>query len=1027
MLEALRKTPFAFLVQPVFWLVLAGLLAVYAALGFYALPRFLTGLLKDTVRTDYARELAVGEIRFNPFSLAMDIDALALPDADGGPLLSFNHLRVDLDLNSLWHRALSFREIAVDGLVVNAVQRPGGALNLSDLQSDKPPAAEAGPLPRVMVADLRVSKSRIRFTDLDRKDVFVANIDPVEFQLSDFTTFSDGGDRYRFDAHVFGSGRIAWHGTLRASPLSSAGEFALGDLPLSKVAAYLGDALPLDIARGSLAVRGSYQYANAAQGPQLELAGTEVKVAGAALRARGQSADYVVVDSLLASGGQLSLAARQLEFVSLVIDGGTVSAWLTPEGKLNLPGLLGEAREAAERPSPAGSAQTATNVQRSVSASKAAPPPASQSASQPGPQAAEQQDWEVRLPNIAASNLDMTLEDRSVQPAAVLHLTPLGFTVSDYTTRPDAVVKLTLDSAVNEKGKLHTAALLALDTLTAQADIELADIDLTLLQPYVAKESSMTLVSGALGLKGKLHYVPAEPAANIEFDADVTISGMHTVDNALKDDFIKWDRLQLDGLRYRSVPERLRIGTVTAQSPYVRLIIAPDGITNVAAVLAGPGAIATPAGGATLGGQKADAVISNPAATPPKPAPFPMRVGTVRINNGSTNFADLSVKPNFATGIGKLKGTISGLSSDPASRAKVDLDGEVDRYSPVTIRGEVNPLAAETSLDMTMSFRNIEMASLTPYSGRFAGYTIRRGKLSADLNYKLNDRKLEADHKIVVDQLELGDKVESPESIGLPLKLAVALLSDRNGVIDIELPVSGSLDDPQFRVGPIIWKVFVNLLSKAVTAPFALLGNLFGGGEELNLISFSAGKSVINEAAQQKLDSLLKALDARPGLKLNVPAVFSRESDTAGIVESRLRRSVVAAKKVELATRKQPTDGPDFAVISADPDDYLRQLTTVYRKAYGANAKLPEPVAPLPGAASVADMPEARTARLEQAVRERIVVTDDDLYALGRARAEAVQAKLLNDTGLDPGRVFLNSPAEGKTDNGAVIMELALR
>ena len=253
------------------------------------------------------------------------------------------------------------------------------------------------PLPRVMVADLRVSKSRIRFTDLDRKEAFVANIDPVEFQLTDFTTFRIRGDRYRFDARVFDSGRIAWQGTLQAAPLASAGEFTLSDLPLPHIAAYLGDTLPLDIARGSLAVHGRYQYADAAEETQLELADTEVTVAGAALRARGQSADYVVLDSLVASGGRLSLAARQLEFASLAIDGGTVSAWLTPDGELNLPGLLGEAREAAGRPSVSDGTNCAGADDR---AAKAAPP----SAAQP----AQKQDWEVRLPAIAASNLDVT-------------------------------------------------------------------------------------------------------------------------------------------------------------------------------------------------------------------------------------------------------------------------------------------------------------------------------------------------------------------------------------------------------------------------------------------------------------------------------------------------------------------------------------------------------------------------------------------------------------------------------------------
>jgi hypothetical protein len=1009
MAEAPHKTPFAFLLRPLLWAVLAGLLALYALLGFYAVPRLLTAVLQDTVRTDYARELAIGEIRFNPFSLALEVDALALPDADGGPLLAFDQLRVDVELDSLWHRALSFREVAVDGLMVNAVLRPGGALNFADLQSAQPPAAEAEPLPRVMIADLRVSKSRVRFSDLDRPEPFVADITPIEFQLSDFTTFMARGNRYRFDARVFDTAQISWQGTLQASPPASAGEFSLDQLPLPRIAAYLGDALPLDIARGSLAVRGRYQYADAAGGAQLDMADTELKLAGVALRARGNAADYVVLDSLQASGGRVSLAARKLEFAALAIDGGTVSAWLTPEGELNLPGLLGEAREAAGRPADDGPAPAAAT----------APPPQG-----------EQQDWEVRLPAIAASNLDVTLEDRSVQPVVSLHLAPLGFRVNDYSSRPGTVVKLDVDSVVNGKGTLRTAAVVALDTLSAQADIELSDFDLGVLQPYIAKESSMTLVSGGLGLKGKLDYVPAEPAAKLDFEADVTVSGLRTIDNALEEDFIKWDRLQLDGLRYRSVPESLRIRAVTAQSPYVRLIIAPDGSTNVTAILAGPGATATPASGPTLGGQTPAGVISNPSAAPqpePQPAPFPMQIGTVRIDNGSTNFADFTTRPNFATGIGKLKGTISGLSSDQDSRARVELDGQVDTFSPVTIRGEINPLAAETWLDMDMNFQNIEMASFTPYSGRFAGYQIRRGKLSADLNYKVQERKLDADHRIVIDQLELGDKVESPDSIGLPLKLAVALLRDRNGVIDLELPVTGSLDDPAFRVGPIIWKVFVNLLSKAVTAPFALLGNLFGGGEDVNLIGFPAGKATIDAVAQQKLDTLLKALTERPGLQLDVPAVFSRESDAAGLIDSRLKRRVLSAKRAELLEKKQPVDGLDFAMLSADREDYLRQLTTVYRKIRGAGAKLPEPVAPPPGTATVPDTLEAKLARLEQAVREAIEVTDDDLYALARARAEAVQARLLGETGIDPGRVFLSSPTEGKVENGAVIMALALR
>ena len=344
----------------------------------------------------------------------------------------------------------------------------------------------------------------------------------------------------------------------------------------------------------------------------------------------------------------------------------------------------------------------------------------------------------------------------------------------------------------------------------------------------------------------------------------------------------------------------------------------------------------------------------------------------------------------------------------------------MDRFSPVTIRGDVNPLAAETFLDMAMTFRNVELASFTPYSGRFAGYSIRQGKLSVDLNYKVNDRQLDADHRFVINQLELGDKVESPDSVGLPLKLAVALLKDRNGVIDLDLPVTGDLDDPQFRIGPIVWKVLVNLLTKAVTAPFALLGSLFGGGEEINLIGFTAGDPSLDAAGQEKVATLAKALTERPGLQLNVPAVFNRDADEPALREAGLQARVVAARRAELTAKKQPVDAVTFASVSAEPEAYQRLLTAIYRQEFGKDAPLPEPP-------PEATDPAARIALLEDGLRQRVPVSDAGFFALAKARAEAVQTVLLTDTGIDPGRVFLTAPAGGREDPAGVVMELALQ
>ncbi|MBL8200378.1 MAG: DUF748 domain-containing protein [Chromatiales bacterium] len=983
---------------------IAGLLALYAALGFLGVPRLVTGLARDTVKADYGRDLALGAVRFNPFTLTLELDQLALPDADGSPMLGFDRLLVDLDLNSIWRRALSFRAIRLEGLAVNAVVRRGGKLNFDDLAAPQEPGTPAStddePLPRLIIGELSVSEGRVRYEDRDRPEPFVADLRPLTFRLTDFSTYIAGGERYELDATVFDTGRFAWRGTLTARPLASEGEFTLSELPLARLAGFLGDALRLEITRGAASLRGRYRFADRPSGPDVVVEAGELVVTKLAIRDRGEATDYVDLDKVTATGLGLSLADEKAVVGEITFDGGSFQAWLTPEGELRRSGIFDPL------------------VVESAPTEQSAPAP---------PSAPAEGGWEVKIPRINFRNLSLGLEDRGLVPAPTFILKPLNVTIEGYSTAPGTTVRAGLDAIVNGEGSVKAQASANLDTLATTAEVDVSGLNLALAQPYIAREASLTLTKGTLSAKGQVTYADVAPAGELGFTGDVTVSGLRTTDNVLREDFINWDVLRVEGVEYRSAPGNLRIRTIDARSPYARVIIGPDGTTNVAAVLAGPGATATAVPGPTVGPGESRtgepvAVTKAPPAGPDRAgaAPFPIRIGTVKISNGSARFADLTTRPSFAIGIEKLQGTIAGLSSAAASRAKVELDGRVDRFSPVTIRGEVNPLAAETYLDMAMTFRNVELASFTPYSGRFAGYAIRQGKLSVDLNYKVNDRKLDADHKFVINQLELGDKVESPDAVGLPLKLAVALLKDRNGVIDLDLPVTGDLDDPEFRIGPIVWKVLVNLLTKAVTAPFALLGNLFGGGEEINLITFAGGDPALDAPDQEKVATLVKALNERPGLQLTVPAVFNRAADEPALREAGLQAKLVAARKAGLAARKQPVEEVTFASVSAEPEAYQKLLASVYRQEYGKDTPLPEPP-------PEATDPAARIRLLEDGLRERVAVTDTEYFALAKARADAVQAALLTGTGIDPGRVFLTAPAEGKADPAGVVMELALQ
>jgi Domain of Unknown Function (DUF748) len=595
--------------------------------------------------------------------------------------------------------------------------------------------------------------------------------------------------------------------------------------------------------------------------------------------------------------------------------------------------------------------------------------------------------------------------------------------VGGFSLAPDAMLDIQLDSTVNTSGKISAQARVAPHSGVVTAHVEAQHLGLTALQPLLAQYTSMTLLNGELATR-----VDFERHADgtIGVKGDTEVANLATVDDALKKDFIKWQSLRVADVAYRSRPASLRIGTITAVDPYVRMIIAPDRSTNIKEVLTAPGAkpAAPPADVAAATAtastsHKGKAAPAPPAAPPAPLTPFPMSIGTVKMVNGSADYTDLWIKPSFALGMQALNGSVTGLSSDPKSRARIQLDGKLANYSPLHIAGELNVLSAALYTDVTLSFKDLDLTIADPYSGYFVGYKIDKGKLSVDVSYKIEQRKLNAEQHFVVDQLELGDTVDSPEAMHLPLKLAVALLKDPNGVIDLPLPMSGSLDDPSFKVGPIIWKVFVNLIEKAVTAPFALLGHLFGGGEHMNVVEFAPGSAELSKATQDQLASLEKALQQRPQLKLDVPIVTSARLDGAQLARAQVETA--------LAARAQGGRAGTAEAALADPGKRLPLLIEQFHADLGKDAALPASAVALQAAKKKdPDALAAANTDLEAALIGHAQVADADLDKLGRARAAAIQNALLTDGQVDPGRVFIVNAA-AKADSGdSVKAELAV-
>jgi hypothetical protein len=1019
--------------------VIALLLGVYAIAGFWAAPKLLRSALLDEIpKTLVGVKPTVGDIRINPFLFQIEIKDFYLTGANGTKLVGFARLFVDFEISSIWHRAYTFGHIDMTAPFANAVIFKDGSVNLSELspkspEKPQPKLKNAKPIPALRIGAFKVTQGFVSFDDRRRPSDFATRLAPINFELQNFSTGVVGG-HFTFTGVSKLGERIEWHGHVSVQPIESDGEFQIAGLQAHTIWEYLEDRLSFLVNSGKIDLNATYKF-SLQDDVDLKVDVSKVALTDLAIRPKNSDIDWITVPELILSGSTIDLKRRQAHSDSLSLKGAQLVTWLEPDGSFNLLKLAAAPRS----PIPASPTPASPT---SASPTPASPAPASPApATAPGARAAPAPAWAYDLREFALRDASISAEDRRTKPAVKVLLAPLSIKVLGANLDLARASSVALDTKINDAGSLSVTGTVTPQPLAATLNLKLAGVELAAVQPYIAQYTSMTLLAGALSGDAKFSYGASQPAW--QFGGNISVANLHTVDNALHDDFINWDRLDIQGLNFQHQPDRLDIDQITARKLYARVIIESDESINVKRVLTGPGATvvapsgtsgppiaatAAPAPAAALPrtGKKpapargAAAVAAPPAATAPNAASaMPMSIKKIVLVAGQANFADLSVMPNFATGIQNLEGTVLGLSSKPSSRAKVDVHGSVDAFAPVSITGEVNVLSPVLYTDLAMSFRNIELSTFNPYSGKFAGYNISKGKLTTELHYKVDGRKLDAQHHIIVEQLEFGDKTESKDAVSLPVKLAVALLKDHDGVIDLNLPVSGSLDDPQFKLAPIIWKVFVKILEKAVTAPFALLGSLFGGGPDLQFVDFQPGAAELDPAATDKARTLVKALIARPQLKIEIPIAVVNDLDRPRLIEEKFQAQLQA----QAATaRKKSSTAIGFAQLDAAAQ--LELLTQLYTKNFGAEPKFPESIAAIK---AKPDITAAKIEFLSRELHDRITTSEAELTALGQQRATNLQQALLTDTQIDPDRVFLVANDKAKNHDGLIRLELSLR
>ncbi|HCP30829.1 DUF748 domain-containing protein [Pseudomonas fulva] len=964
---------------------LLALLALYSLLGFFILPGVALRIANQQLAHYATVPAHLQRAEFNPFSLELTLWGLQIGEP-GKEQVGFEKLYANLSLDSLWTGALHLDALELVKPRTEVLFAKDGTLNLARLfqlpaSKSEPDTPPGDPFP-LRIGSIKLEQGFVRFEDLRPSEPIEFLYDNLGLELKNLSTLANDNADMTMVANGPNGGRIDWQGTLSLAPIASEGTLKVTDSKMKLFWPYVRDAVPLVLEDGKLSLSTHYRL-NLADKTELRLEKASVRVAPFAIKAPN-GRPLARLANLELSDASVDLVKQQVTIGKVRSEKLETWAALEKDGQLDWQVLFaGE----PGKPTPA---------------EKAEPPTAGASAAPQTP-AAPSKPWQVLLNDVQLRNYRVHLADRTQKEPVTLDVGPLNADLKGFDSLNQKPFTVKFDTGIGKQGTLQGQGQVNLAPVWAKLDVGTRDIDLRLAQAYISPFILLELRSGMLNSDLKVDLKSTSPLA-LTVSGKAQVNQLHTLDTIKSRDFVKWQQVNLDGLTYVH-GDALSIDKVTLQQPYARFIINEDRTTNINDLLIP---------------QPNDA----PSKAQPQPAsateekPLGIHIGQIVIKDGSANFADLSLTPNFATAVQQLNGQVGTIDNRKPLPAPVDVQGKVDRYAPVTIKGGLNPFDPLASLDIAAVFKRVELTTLTPYSGKFAGYRIRKGRLNLDLHYLITKGQLKAENKVVVEQLQLGEKVDSPDAVDLPIRLAVALLKDTHGKISIELPVAGDLNNPQFSVMPIVWQTLRNLVLRAAQAPFKLIGGLVAGGgaEDLGTVAFAPGSSELAGDAQASLDKLAEGLRKRPELRLEIEGTSAQASDGPILAQQRLEREYQATwyKILQRRGDKVPASA---SLMVVDEADKPAMLEGIYRSRLKQQP---------PAEWEQLDR-DARTANLRNAVLKFWAESTALLRTLGQERASSIKDYLVDKAKLEDDRVYFIDTHLGQPEkDGRVVTPMHL-
>ncbi len=1018
---------------------------VYALVGFFALPLLLKTVIVKKAPEILHRVASVREIKLNPFALSLSVRGFSLKEPSSDEtFLSFDDFSVNLEVISILKRSIILKDATLKRPFIKFV-RYKDKINIGDLlepsrtekKTSKKEAESSNPV-SFSIQNINILDGIIRVEDQTHKEPVNLSCDNITLNISSLSSSKDNKAGLSLSFLIGKKGRFTSESFLVLNPMYIETTFALKDIDIERFEAYAQEKLNIAV-KGLTSISGNINLSNdPKKGYNASYSG-KVGLKDFLLTDINSGDKLLGFKSFSINGIDTHYNPMLINIEDIALNKFHVNALINRDGELNFTKILKKQDSVAKNPPKQAKSPKTPNPGKTRVVTK---------------QSNKSVLEKVKIDSIRLQGGSISFADRHVNSlsgnkasgkginfSTKLHEINLSLTSLAFTKNSKANISLSF--LVDDKGSFSSDGFFVLDPLEFGSNYAVKNINTAAFQPYIADKLNLMVKSGLLSTSGDIR---------VKHDADKSYSALYKGKIDLKNfsfagstdgkDILNFKSLAISGIESSYKPVRVKIAKVDFADFYVNTVVEADGSLNFDKIL------------------KKDKTKSKKTDKEPdtqKPVQVKkidssktqkkekigtsVRIGKVGLHRGHVRFADRSVKPSYLTELLDINSSISFSSEQEPLLADIDFSGKLNEHAPLKITGKVNPIKEKLYVDLNVDFANIGLSPLSPYSGKYISYKLDKGKLSLDLRYKINKKVLEAENNISIDQLTLGEKVKSPDATSLPLGLAIALLQDRNGKIKLSVPVSQSIDDPKFSIGATVYNAVLNLLEKAVMSPFTLIGSLIGGGEELSYIEFDPGTSVITGKNSIKLDKLIKALQQRPKLKLEIKGYADAELDRESLLGYRLESKVRKQKFDDLVKRGLTDIKKDE--VKVEPEEYIKYLAMAYKLenmaksesndskkilASGEKKDITKRGAGPKEQGSIANkdkktkqeqssagknnksLKKVSKDEMEELIRSGIKVTDDDLRALSYARAKSVQDYILKSNGVDSKRVFIVEP-----------------